>query len=39
MKWFAKYWVLFYEHKELQKKYDELLDLIDDDFWDWILDE
>lgn len=39
MKWFAKYWVLFYEYKELQKKYDELLDLIDDDFWDWILDE
>lgn len=34
MKWFAKYWNLYYKHKELEKKYYELINLLDKDFWD-----
>ena len=39
MKWFAKYWILFYENKKLQEKYDELVRLLDDDFWTWLDNE
>ena len=33
MKWFCKYWWLFYKYKELEKQYNELVDLVDDSWW------
>lgn len=33
MKWFTKYWLLKHKYDELLLKYNELVRLVDEDFW------
>ena len=33
MKWFCKYWVLKKQYDALLKKYQELYDMVDQNFW------
>ena len=39
MKYFCKYWWLFWKYQDLRKKYEELVDLVDNEFWKEVLSE
>lgn len=38
-KWFCKYWYLKAKYDELERKFNELINLHDDEFWEWVKDE
>ena len=34
MKWFCKYWVLYYKYLALKKEHDDLVSCIDTEIWE-----
>lgn len=35
-RWWSKYYALKLKYEELEKNYNELVNLVDDDFWEWV---